>query len=103
MMKPMQCVAIILLGAATICSAQVVSPLEVDEHTLLLYHFDGDGAHVKTLTFEGWRQIKGVWTPFEMVMRNHERDSRTVIAIKKVKYNAETDDSKFTTRFLTTL
>jgi len=37
-------IAIFCLGAAA--SAQVISPLQADDHTLLLYHFDGDGAQV---------------------------------------------------------
>jgi hypothetical protein len=64
------------------------------------HHFDG-GEHIKTLTLSSWKKIKGIWTPYEMVMKNLERGSQTVIRIKKLKYNLELDDSKFTTRFLT--
>ncbi len=38
-----------LLVAVTVCgwaNAQAIEPYESDEHTLLLYHFDGDGDEV---------------------------------------------------------
>jgi outer membrane lipoprotein-sorting protein len=65
------------------------------------FHYDEDDKHIKTLFFAGWKKVKGIWTPFTMTMKNLERGSQTVIEIKKLKYNLETDDSKFTTRFLT--
>lgn len=76
----------------------------VDREELIAYrayHYDQDDKHIKTLVFAGWKKVKGIWTPFTMTMKNLERGSQTVIEIKKLKYNTETDDSKFTTRFLT--
>lgn len=39
-------VTALLLCLAATSFAQVVTPLEADEHTLLLYHFDGDGPEI---------------------------------------------------------
>ena len=36
-----------------------------------------------------------------MVMKNHKKGSKTVIKTRKVKYNLDLEDSKFTTQFLT--
>lgn len=76
----------------------------VDRDKLIPYrafHYNQDSKHIKTLVFSGWKKVKGTWTPFTMTMKNLERGSQTVIEIKKLKYNLETDDSKFTTHFLT--
>jgi outer membrane lipoprotein-sorting protein len=78
--------------------------LWVDREKLIPYrafHYDENDEHIKTLFFSDWKQVKGIWTPFTMTMKNLERGSQTVIEVKKLKLNLETDDSKFTTRFLT--
>jgi len=45
-----------LLLACTIAGAQMIAPLQADEHTLLLYRFEGDGA---TITDEGPLGLSG--------------------------------------------
>jgi hypothetical protein len=78
--------------------------LWVDRKELIPYqsfHFDHDGQHFKTLELSDWKKVKGVWTPFTMTMKNLKRGSQSVIRIKKLKYDLDLDDGKFTTRFLT--
>ncbi|MGM0493509.1 MAG: LamG-like jellyroll fold domain-containing protein [Armatimonadota bacterium] len=40
------CTVPFVLCLTAVCPAQVVTPLEADEHTLLLYHFDDEGEHI---------------------------------------------------------
>ncbi len=65
------------------------------------YFFSKKDKHIKTLTLSGWKKVKGVWTPYKMVMKNEKKGSKTSIEVLKLKYNLELDDSKFTTEFLT--
>ena len=46
MLRSAEFAAIMVLCALTAACAQVIEPLEADEHTLLLYHFDGEGQQV---------------------------------------------------------
>jgi outer membrane lipoprotein-sorting protein len=76
----------------------------IDSSSFITYRsefFDKKDKHVKTLVMSGWKKVAGVWTPMKMVMKNHKKGSETTIQIKKVKFNLELDDSKFTTEFLT--
>ena len=47
---------VVLLLACTGAGAQMIAPLQVDEHTLLLYRFEGDGV---TITDEGPLGLSG--------------------------------------------
>ncbi|MFP4249974.1 MAG: LamG-like jellyroll fold domain-containing protein [Armatimonadota bacterium] len=46
MFRLAQYLATFLLCLTAVCHGQVVTPLEADEHTLLLYHFDNEGARI---------------------------------------------------------
>ena len=76
----------------------------VDRESFVIHRsqfFSKKDKHVKTLTLSGWKKVKGVWTPYKMVMKNKKRGSKTTIKVLKLKYNLDLDDSKFTTEFLT--
>jgi outer membrane lipoprotein-sorting protein len=81
---------------------RIVSWVDRDSFVVHRSHFfSKKDKHVKTLTLSGWKKVKGVWTPYKMVMKNLERGSKTSIKVLKLKFNLELDDSKFTTEFLT--
>ena len=81
---------------------RIVSWVDRESYIVHRSHFIGKkDKHVKTLTLSGWKKVKGVWTPYKMVMKNLKRGSKTTIKVLKLKYNLELDDSRFTTEFLT--
>lgn len=72
-----------------------------DYRPVMIRYYDKKGKHEKTLQLGSYKKVKGVWVARKLVMKNHQRGSKTTMKIMKVKINPELDDGMFTTRNLT--
>ncbi len=59
-----------------------------------------DGRLRKTMRWDDWRQIQGVWTPHFMEMKDLSRGSTTRIRSSRVKYNEKFEADWFSLRNL---
>jgi outer membrane lipoprotein-sorting protein len=62
--------------------------------------FDAEGKKIKVWTVNRVEKIDGFWTMMEQTMENLEENADSSIAVKKIKYNADLDDSVFTPEYL---
>lgn len=63
-----------------------------------------DGAHIKTMTMEDWREVPGGAYPFRVIMRSHVGDSRTEIETLELEMNsAKVRDRYFSASYLRSL
>ena len=59
-----------------------------------------DGKQHKTMRWDEWKQIQGIWTPHFTEVRNLSRGSTTRIRSSNVKYNLKFDSDWFSLRNL---
>jgi len=62
--------------------------------------FDEDGVLWKKLTVKGIKRTGNYWTAEEVEMKNVQKDSRTVIKTREIKFDLELPDDIFTERGL---
>ena len=62
--------------------------------------FDEEGALWKKLTVKGIKRTGNYWTAEEVEMKNVQKDSRTVIKTREIKFDLELPDDMFTERGL---
>ncbi len=60
-----------------------------------------DNANIKTLSFSDYRDIEGVYYPFELIMKNHTKDSLSKITTTYIEFNSnKVKDSIFNQSYL---
>jgi outer membrane lipoprotein-sorting protein len=63
--------------------------------------YDEDGDFLKTLQVKDYDQIKGFWTILHSVMKNDQKDHKTIMEYKDVEINTGIPDRYFTERMMT--
>lgn len=66
-----------------------------NERVLRTEYFNEEEGHIKTLIFEGYRDIQGVETPSRMEMTNHGTGQKTMVTIEAAQYNLAIDEKYF--------
>jgi hypothetical protein len=54
----------------------------------------------RRLDYSNLERVQGIWTPRRLEMHDLRRNSRTVLAIEKLQYNAPLKDEDFTLQAL---
>jgi hypothetical protein len=67
---------------------------------LRVEYYDRKKRHLKTLTYGGWKELKGVWVVGRMEMANHQTKHRTVLTMSDTVVNAGVDENTFRERAL---
>ena len=62
--------------------------------------FGKNGKHIKTYTVQALENIQDIWTPTKVTMHDLQDDHTTIMHTTEIEYNADVQDSVFTTRFL---
>jgi outer membrane lipoprotein-sorting protein len=62
--------------------------------------YDRKARHLKTLTWTGWKKMKGIWIVGKMEMKNHQTGHRTILEMSETKINVGVKDQVFTDRTL---
>jgi outer membrane lipoprotein-sorting protein len=78
--------------------------LWIDSSNFLAVHaefYDRSGALWKQLEARDIKKVQGYWTSGEVEMKNVQKDSRTVIRTKEIKFDTELSDDMFTERGIT--
>ena len=66
----------------------------------VFFEFYVGGKLRKTMAWDDWKQIQGVWTPHRLEMKDLERGSATRIRSSNVKYNVKFEPDWFSLRNL---
>ncbi|HKL37926.1 MAG TPA: outer membrane lipoprotein-sorting protein, partial [Bacteroidales bacterium] len=63
--------------------------------------YDEDGDFLKTLQVKEYEQIQGYWTILHSVMKNDQKDHKTIMEYNQVEINTGIRDAYFTERMMT--
>ena len=69
---------------------------------LFVEYYSKKGKLIKEYSVAKLEKIQGIWTEIEVVMTDLEREYRTLIKVKDIKYNSNLPDDTFTRRNLET-
>jgi outer membrane lipoprotein-sorting protein len=69
---------------------------------LFVEFYSKKGKLIKKYSVAKLEKIQGIWTEIEVVMTDLEREHRTLIKVKDIKYNSNLPDDTFTRRNLET-
>lgn len=67
---------------------------------LKVEYYDRKKRHLKTLTYSGWKKVKGVWVFGRMEMANHQTKHRTVLTMSDTMVNVGVGEDTFNKRTL---
>lgn len=71
-------------------------PIPVQAH-----FFSEQDEHIKTYKVPELEEIQGIWTPMQMVMRDHTDEHQTILRTEEIQYNSsQVQESYFSTRYL---
>lgn len=62
--------------------------------------WDINGNKLKTILWEEWEQIQGIWSGLRMNVQNQKTGHSTMITFSEIDYESEIDDEMFTERAL---
>ena len=62
--------------------------------------WDINGNKLKTILWEEWSQIQGIWSGLRMSIKNQKTGHSTVITFSEIDYESEIEDDMFTERAL---
>lgn len=62
--------------------------------------WDVNGNKLKTIFWEEWREVQGIWSGLRMRAQNHKTGHSTLFSFSEVDYETDIDDEMFTERAL---
>jgi hypothetical protein len=68
---------------------KIVAYITVDSPRYLSLEYYDDGALIKVLDMEDYREVNGLMYPFRMIMTSRTRDSRTVMETDVLEFNSD--------------